>query len=60
MSTMQSIPLDSGVLAFAGALDVARTASGFIPRRLPAWTNLRSLIWRWRRSCSCRQGSAWP
>jgi hypothetical protein len=38
MSTMQSIPLDSGVLAFPGALDVAPTGSGLIPRRLPAWT----------------------
>ena len=38
MSPMQSIPLDSELLTFAGALDVARTASGFIPRRLPAWT----------------------
>jgi GDSL-like Lipase/Acylhydrolase family len=35
---MQSIPVDSDVLVFAGALDLERTGTGFIPRRLPAWT----------------------
>jgi len=35
---MRSIPIDSEVLAFAGALDLASNDSGFIPRRLPAWT----------------------
>ena len=38
VSPMQSIPIDSTLLTFAGALDLARTDSGFIPRRLPAWT----------------------
>ena len=38
MSPMRSIPVDSELLAFAGALDLATTDSGFIPRRLPAWT----------------------
>jgi hypothetical protein len=38
VSPMQDIPIDASSLSFAGALDLARTDTGFIPRRLPAWT----------------------
>jgi hypothetical protein len=35
---VQNIPVDSEVVTFAGALDLDATETGFIPRRLPAWT----------------------
>jgi hypothetical protein len=37
MTTSEYSPDDAHV-EWAGALDLAQTASGFIPRRLPAWT----------------------
>ncbi|HEX3795942.1 MAG TPA: GDSL-type esterase/lipase family protein [Acidimicrobiales bacterium] len=35
---MKDIALEQGPVAFVGALDVDHTATGFVPRRLPAWT----------------------
>jgi hypothetical protein len=35
---VQNIPVDSELVAFPGALDLAATGTGFLPRRLPAWT----------------------
>ena len=35
---MRNVPIDSEALRFAGALDLEATATGFVPRRLPAWT----------------------
>ncbi|MGO9195896.1 MAG: GDSL-type esterase/lipase family protein [Acidimicrobiales bacterium] len=35
---MKEISLDGGPIALVGALDVERTATGVVPRRLPAWT----------------------
>jgi hypothetical protein len=35
---MKDIALAQGPVTFVGALDVEQTATGFIPRRLPAWT----------------------
>ena len=34
---MRSVPLNSGPVVIAGALDLEQTAEGAIPRRLPAW-----------------------
>ncbi|CAN5739879.1 SGNH/GDSL hydrolase family protein [soil metagenome] len=35
---MQDVELQDGPVAFVGALDVERSATGWQPRRLPAWT----------------------
>ncbi len=35
---MQSVPIVNGPFEFVGALDVAATGSGYVPRRLPSWT----------------------
>jgi GDSL-like Lipase/Acylhydrolase family len=35
---VQNIPVDSELVTFAGALDLDATGTGFVPRRLPAWT----------------------
>jgi hypothetical protein len=35
---VQNIPVDSELVTFAGALDLEATGTGFVPRRLPAWT----------------------
>jgi hypothetical protein len=35
---MKDIPIDGGPIALVGSLDVERTSTGWIPRRLPAWT----------------------
>jgi hypothetical protein len=35
---MQTIALDGGAVELVGALDIDRTATGIVPRRLPAWT----------------------
>jgi hypothetical protein len=35
---MRGLPLDDDAVEMVGALDVERTDSGWMPRRLPAWT----------------------
>src|SRR3954454_419673 len=35
---MQNVSLETGPLELVGALDVERTATAVVPRRLPAWT----------------------
>jgi hypothetical protein len=35
---MQDIPLVGGPVEMVGALDIERTPTGLVPRRLPAWT----------------------
>ncbi|QXJ25165.1 lipase [Actinomadura graeca] len=37
----RTLDLPGGAVTLAGALDVERTATGFVPRRLPAWTRPR-------------------
>jgi hypothetical protein len=38
VSTMQTVTLVDGTVAIVGALDLDRTPTGVVPRRLPAWT----------------------
>src|SRR5688572_16548395 len=38
MSELADVALDGGAVEIRGALDLARTDVGLLPRRLPAWT----------------------